>query len=410
MPEVQRAATEKTGTELYVAKAVPHTSEDHLKAEDRLSLKRVKVRIREEGDECTAYGPKGLTRFGRPMGIKPNLHWVIKSLPNGVMEIRPVKGWYDLATSLSASTSLAAPSASRTAPRAPAPRSVGATGDVATRELQQQALVRKESADRWDAMNKRRQQRVEETEVARRVDVVHKPEAAVDTQETGVAEEKRRKAAVLYPEESAADETGFQVHEEKRRKVLQKLQKAQDAGAEEQAVPDVASTLLELKRQQGEGAWDFSDEEEFSDDEEKDRGDADTQEVQVAQEDPHLPSGDEEDEEAQPEATLSGVGEELQVLLKVDPETVESPPNFEELGEVPSPEEEMSLPALVDRPSMDHWELQRRAVKCIKEKGEISPKELLRILGIPKHSFKVLKEVLTFDRDRGVVKLKAKGS
>lgn len=401
MPEVQRAATEKAGTELYVAKAVPHTSEDHLKAEDRLSLKRVKVRIREEGDECTAYGPKGLTRFGRPMGIKPNLHWVIKSLPNGVMEIRPVKGWYDLATSLSASAPSAAPK--------PAPPRSAAAGDVAARELQQQALVRKESADRWDAMNKRRQQRIEETEGARRVDVVHKPEAAVDTEETtAVAEERRRKAAVLYPEESAADETGFQLHEEKRRKVLQKLQKAQDAGAEEQAVPDVASTLLELKRQQGEGAWDFSDEEEFSDDE--DRGDADTKEVQVAEEDPHLPSGDEEDEEAQPSATLSGVGEELQVLLKVDPETAESPPNFEELAEVPSPED-VSLPtALVDRPSMDHAELQRRAVKCIKEKGEISPKELLRILGIPKQSFKVLKEVLTFDRDRGVVKLKAKGN
>eukprot|EP00435_Cladocopium_sp_Y103_P026102 s1655_g6.t1 len=342
MPEVQRAAAEKTGTELYVAKAVPHTSEDHLKAEDRLSLKRVKVRVREEGDvSCTAYGPKGLTRFGRPMGIKPDLHWVIKSLPDGVMEIRPVKGWYDLATSLSASAPSApsAPSASRAAPsRASAPRSAGATGDVATRELQQQALVRKESADRWDAMNKRRQQRIEETEGARRVDVVQKPEAAVDT-ETGVAaEEKRRKAAVLYPEESAADETGLQLQEEKRRKVLQKLQKAQDAGAEEQAVPDVASTLLELKRQQGEGAWDFSDEEEFSDDEEKERGETDTKEVQVAEEDPHLPSGDEEDEEAPAEATLSGVGEELQVLLKVDPETVESPPNFEELGEAPSPE------------------------------------------------------------------------
>lgn len=399
MPEVRRASEKtKAGAELYVAKAVPHTSEEHLKAEDRLCLKRVKVRARDEGDECTAFGPKNLIRSGRPMGIKPNLHWVIKSLPDGDMEIMPVKGWYDLATTGS----------SHDPRRSARP---GVTGhatpqrDAAVMELQQQAMVRKESADRWDAISKRRMQRIEESGGARRAFPL-----AEDLDAAKASEEKRRKVQIMYPEDpDAADDTGFKHQEEKRRKVLQKLQKAQDAGTEEQAVPDVASTLLDLKRQ-GEGAWDFSDEEEFSDDEEKVAPEANPKEVEgLPEEDANLPSGDEEDEETKPEATLSGVGEELKVLLKVDPETAESPPRFEEPMEAGSPDQDMSpISALSTErsPSVDHAELKRRAVTCLKEKGELSPKELLQILRTPKESFKFLKEVLSYDKSKGVVQLK----
>jgi len=331
------------------------------------------------------------------MGIKPNLHWVIKSLPDGDMEIMPVKGWYDLATTGS----------SHDPRRSARP---GVTGhatpqrDAAVMELQQQAMVRKESADRWDAISKRRMQRIEESGGARRAF----PQEDLDAAKA--SEEKRRKVQIMYPEDpDAADETGFKHQEEKRRKVLQKLQKAQDAGTEEQAVPDVASTLLDLKRQ-GEGAWDFSDEEEFSDDEEKVAPEANPKEVEgLPEEDANLPSGDEEDEETKPEATLSGVGEELKVLLKVDPETAESPPRFEEPMEAGSPDQDMSpISALSTErsPSVDHAELKRRAVTCLKEKGELSPKELLQILRTPKESFKFLKEVLSYDKSKGVVKLK----
>eukprot|EP00434_Breviolum_minutum_P004288 symbB.v1.2.003782.t1/scaffold214.1/size264264/4 len=266
------------------------------------------------------------------MGIKPNLHWVIKSLPDGDMEIMPVKGWYDLATTGS----------SHDPRRSARP---GVTGhatpqrDAAVMELQQQAMVRKESADRWDAISKRRMQRIEESGGARRAFPL-----AEDLDAAKASEEKRRKVQIMYPEDpDAADDTGFKHQEEKRRKVLQKLQKAQDAGTEEQAVPDVASTLLDLKRQ-GEGAWDFSDEEEFSDDEEKVAPEANPKEVEgLPEEDANLPSGDEEDEETKPEATLSGVGEELKVLLKVDPETAESPPRFEEPMEAGSPDQALMV-------------------------------------------------------------------
>eukprot|EP00434_Breviolum_minutum_P004289 symbB.v1.2.003783.t1/scaffold214.1/size264264/5 len=52
-------------------------------------------------------------------------------------------------------------------------------------------------------------------------------------------------------------------------------------------------------------------------------------------------------------------------------------------------------------PSVDHAELKRRAVTCLKEKGELSPKELLQILRTPKESFKFLKEVLSYDKTVG---------
>ncbi|CAK9063576.1 unnamed protein product [Durusdinium trenchii] len=345
MPEVLLGApptsTASTGppehAELYVAKAVPTQERvDH----DRLSLQRVQVRRRDDGDECIAQGP-GLLRSGRPMNIKPNLHWVIKSLPNGLMEIRPVKGWYDLASSSN-------DSATR--------RPTRLQNSMAAQELQQQARDRKETSDRWDAMNKRRQQRGE-VKLQKTIDGSEDKAAPVlfaedaskaDALAVEQQAEKRRKessdrldamdqrltaqraqagASVLFPDDTdQADESGFERQAEKRRKVLQKLQKEQEDGAEEKAVPDVASTLLELKRQHGEAAWDFCDEEQFSDDEEKDEENI---EDAAAQEEEALPSGDEEDEETKPEATLSGVGEELQVLLKCDPDA-ESPQHLEE--------------------------------------------------------------------------------
>ena len=71
--------------QLFVAKAVPHVAQPQ--PSDRLSLQSVHVRRLETGDECSASGVK-LTRSGRLMSIKPKLHWVIKSLPDGYMEVR----------------------------------------------------------------------------------------------------------------------------------------------------------------------------------------------------------------------------------------------------------------------------------------------------------------------------------
>eukprot|EP00913_Durusdinium_trenchii_P020693 g19434.t1 len=218
------------------------------------------------------------------------------------MEIRPVKGWYDLASSSN-------DSATR--------RPTRLQNSMAAQELQQQARDRKETSDRWDAMNKRRQQRGE-VKLQKTIDgsedkewetmsgvrwlklkaapVLFAEDASkADALAVEQQAEKRRKessdrldamdqrltaqraqagASVLFPDDTdQADESGFERQAEKRRKVLQKLQKEQEDGAEEKAalaVPDVASTLLELKRQHGEAAWDFCDEEQFSDDEEKD--------------------------------------------------------------------------------------------------------------------------------------------
>ncbi|OLP85362.1 hypothetical protein AK812_SmicGene33682 [Symbiodinium microadriaticum] len=280
MPQVWRAPARKE--ELYVARAVPSALPEH--KSDRLVLHKV---LCSDG-MCTAWGAHGISRSGRQMDVKTDLHWVMEPVPGG-MEIRPVKGWYDLVQANSAGAGKQLVPAKR-------------PPEAANVEIQKQVCERKEISDRWDKMRKRGKEEEAGPFLAAR-----KPKVST--------------SAVAYPDKQQSDETGIKKQEEKRRKVLRKQEMAHREGAEEEAVPDVASSLHELKRQKGgEAGWDFSDEEQFSDDQEE-RFDFDDQlEGTAAQtEDQGMPAGEEvaaeEDGEAQ-DVQLSTFGEEVEVLLK----------------------------------------------------------------------------------------------
>ncbi|CAJ1406928.1 unnamed protein product [Effrenium voratum] len=365
MPEVLTAPR----GELYVARAI--ANQDDPEGQQRLPLEFVQC---SDDGACTARGA-GMARSGRQMDVKQNLHWVVKTLPNGSMEIRPVKGWYDLGTPTGPGAMKAAVKPKRLASDAAA-------------EMQRQTHLRKEHSDRWDAMLKRRGTREE------RKESTEEPEAKI------------RAKKVMFPAQEG-DETGCKKQEEKRRKVLRKQQKAHQQGAEEQAVPEVASSLLELK--QGEGGWDFTDEEQFSDDDDQERWDFDDQLVAAAPKE-GLPSGDEEDEDTKPEATLSSFGEEIEVLLRggAEFESPNEPTDREvEANDGGSPEE----PSRMQTERLQPAELRELAIKCLKERGQLTSKELmdlLRLQGSQKEIFTVLKEVLIAERkgDSLVVKLK----
>merc|ERR1712232_431 len=67
-------------------------------------------------------------------------------------------------------------------------------------------------------------------------------------------------------EERINDETGVKKQLKKHRKLKRKEAQKAAAGAEEEDAPESANALHALKRQRGENAWDFSDDEQFSDD------------------------------------------------------------------------------------------------------------------------------------------------
>merc|ERR1712232_894203 len=67
-------------------------------------------------------------------------------------------------------------------------------------------------------------------------------------------------------EERINDETGVKKQIKKQRKLRRTAAQKAAAGAEEEDAPETANALHALKRQRGENAWDFSDDEQFSDD------------------------------------------------------------------------------------------------------------------------------------------------
>ncbi|CAJ1418446.1 unnamed protein product [Effrenium voratum] len=186
MPEVLTAPR----GELYVARAI--ANQDDPEGQQRLPLEFVQC---SDDGACTARGA-GMARSGRQMDVKQNLHWVVKTLPNGSMEIRPVKGWYDLGTPTGPGAMKAAVKPKRLASDAAA-------------EMQRQTHLRKEHSDRWDAMLKRRGTREE------RKESTEEPEAKI------------RAKKVMFPAQEG-DETGCKKQEEKRRKVL-RIQKSNQA-------------------------------------------------------------------------------------------------------------------------------------------------------------------------------------
>merc|ERR1719210_337604 len=79
----------------------------------------------------------------------------------------------------------------------------------------------------------------------------------------GSAADKTREE-VLYPDkEYVEDQTGLKKQAKKRRK----LHKQAQQHAEDEDAPETANSMLELKATRGEDGWDFSDGEQFSDDE-----------------------------------------------------------------------------------------------------------------------------------------------
>jgi len=363
MPQVRRAPARKE--EIYVARAVPSALPEQ--KSDRLVLHKV---LCSDGT-CTAWGAHGISRSGRQMDVKTDLHWVMEPVPGG-MEIRPVKGWYDLVQTNSAGAGKQLVPAKR-------------PPEAANVEIQKQVCERKEIADRWDKMRKRGK----EEEPRAGPSLTRKPKVSTN--------------AVAYPDKQQSDETGIKKQEEKRRKVLRKQEMAHREGAEEEAVPDVASSLHELKRQKGgEAGWDFSDEEQFSDDQEE-RFDFDDQlEGTAAQtEDQGMPAGEEvaaEDDGENQDVQLSTFGEEVEVLLKGPGGTMAASDAHDSPALAEPEEEDCSSPRAPASPcqaktateasqctSERGAQLQQLAVKCLQEKGgEMTLKELNAILEVQK--------------------------
>eukprot|EP00928_Gymnodinium_smaydae_P000956 TRINITY_DN1034_c0_g2_i1.p1 TRINITY_DN1034_c0_g2~~TRINITY_DN1034_c0_g2_i1.p1 ORF type:complete len:797 (+),score=192.04 TRINITY_DN1034_c0_g2_i1:95-2392(+) len=117
--------------------------------------------------------------------------------------------------------------------------------------------------------------------------------------------------------ERLSDETGVRRHLRKLKRALKRKADAV-AGAEDEAVPETANALLQLKSERGEGLWDFADAEMYSDDE---------QEVNVFDDlvDPDGAGGgtaacgiaaDEDDDEAERGDQLTAHGQQLETLLQ----------------------------------------------------------------------------------------------
>eukprot|EP00933_Yihiella_yeosuensis_P060169 TRINITY_DN6229_c0_g1_i1.p1 TRINITY_DN6229_c0_g1~~TRINITY_DN6229_c0_g1_i1.p1 ORF type:complete len:464 (+),score=130.47 TRINITY_DN6229_c0_g1_i1:80-1471(+) len=253
------------------------------------------------GSLSLVVGSDGTTRSGRPTDVKADLHWVLERLPNGDVELRPVSCWYEFGKPAASSVvdGLARATGQQRSKR-PAPND-----DAGANELERQAHLRKEMSKRWDSMLERRQTRVDGE--------------SVSIQKEEILEPKKKAPKVAYPEEETLkDETGLRKQAKKKFKARRKLAK----GAEQEDAPETANSLQELKAQRGEDGWDFSDGEQFSDDE-QDRWDFDDQiQETAAQREEEQPSADEDEaEEAESAALETNHGKEIQVLLRQCEET-----------------------------------------------------------------------------------------
>jgi len=236
----------------------------------------------------------GKTRSGKPADVKPGVHWMLTATEDGSLSLKPVNGWYEFSK----------PMPARDSEPSSAPGKAGSSGNKTKRttesgeaELLKEAGLRKNIADRWDAMLERRAGRVG-VRVARG-QILNATVHPVSNK-------------VVYPEDDRLkDDTGLKKHLEKKKKQMKKEARALE-GIEDDDVPETANALLMLKSQRGEGGWDFEDDGEFSDEEQED---FDEQLQRPQAEDP-APSADEDDAEEPEKDLLSRHGREIEVLLQ----------------------------------------------------------------------------------------------
>lgn len=302
MIEVRVALGTKPRREVLVGKVLPG---GNLQSEDQDAggLHQHRISAGSQGS-MVAMGPCGSTRIGKRTDVKDHLHWVIERLPDGAMELRPVRGWFEFGP----------PSGANSLPQK---KSRNALLDAqAAAEQQREVQLRKELADRWDAMSVRKRQRLA-TAAPQAAKIRAHPSSADEAPLEDEAVPVQRASEVAYPDvEHARDETGLKKQERKRRKALRRQAQA----AEEEAAPVAASALHELKRERGEDGWDFSDEEEFSDGEEE-RFDFDDQLKQSAglaakEVEEALSADEDEAEEVEGGDAMTSHGQQIQVLLK----------------------------------------------------------------------------------------------
>lgn len=269
----------------------------------------------------------GQVRVGRHTLVKPGLHWALVRNADGDYELQSVQGWLEFGppqkvqttpATTPAPTPVPAPaSGSAPAPKAQAKAKAGdkrnasalaklalkPDGDVGggEAELLANAGERKQFSERWESIKNRRDLR--------------EGQAEPGESEPSNSKSKREE----YPDEVRLnDETGARHQKKKAAKMYKKQAAALDDLEDMEDVPDTANALLDLKNQKGEGCWDFSDDELYSDDElDKFDWDADEGLKKPEEEEEAAPSADEdegEDEEKGKELTTHG--KELQVLIE----------------------------------------------------------------------------------------------
>jgi len=257
---------------------------------------------------------RGGSWSGRRADVKPDLHWLLRPMEDGSYEATPVRAWYEFNSHVPAAGSrLEARGASG---RAAGGGSGGAAAkrpaEAGTAELEREAGLCNEMANRWEAMLERRQTRQGMNLTARAMRETMRALARRDPWEAL----KASKGEQAYPEleERIKDETGLRKQRRKQRKALHREARATN-DAEDEAVPETANSLLQLKPEHGEGGWEFSDKEEFSDDDEE-KWDFDDQ-IECAAANAEAPSADEDEaEEAEKGDLLTTHGHNIEALLQ----------------------------------------------------------------------------------------------
>lgn len=344
-------------------------------AASRQHVQLLRVR-RGPAEIAEALDVDGMLRPGRRADVKPDLHWVLEPVKSGRFQLRPVCGWYDFG--------MPALGHSGGAVASDATTSEGFAG------LDREARLRKELAGKWDSMNDRRRKREGGGEAG---EVRGEPKSSVaEVRASLLSSETKPKKDAVYPEDRAGDDSGILHQQRKRRKAILRAN-AKMKGAEDEAVPDTANSLLELKAQRGEAGWDFAEEEQFSDDEQE-NWDFDDQLMAVKEDE--APSGDEDGEETEGVDLLSGHGKEIEVLLERFTENARSAapaleaaqeaPELGEPGGAEGSDAETSSVGARDSSSVGARatlsELELKAVEALRARGGACPEEeALKLLG-----------------------------
>jgi len=257
---------------------------------------------RDDSGAANAVYQGGEASSGRLADVRPDVHWLVIPNSSSGLQLLPISAWYEFGIPMHEAEGALQGGQGQTSSR---------PIDGGEAELRRESGLRKEFAERWESMIehglssngslrargqilrdlRKSWQPSEALERLEILDILERSKApdlrgtlkVLESLESNpsqvagslVADEVPR-TTVAYPEElHLNDDTGL---DRQRRKKLKALRRKADAvdKAEDEEVPATANALLQLKSERGEGLWDFSDGEEFSDDE-QDKWDFDEQ-------------------------------------------------------------------------------------------------------------------------------------